>query len=1707
MRQPFVHEMFEEVVQRHPSRTALMSNDRSLTYAELDGWSNNIAHSLLERGATKGSFIHIVSESSFSVIGSMIAALKIGGVFVPMDPRQPEHRLRALAAQVPPNQVLTEAAIQAKVAPWFGDRVPLIPVDLESPNRTTSRRLPNGDSSSVANGAPAPALVSEPDDMCYIYFTSGSTGKPKAIAGRLKSIDHFVRWEISSFDVLPGTVVGQLTQPVFDAFLRDTFTPLCAGGTIRIPENRDIVLNPEQLGQWIEDAKIELLHSVPSLFRTLLNANLTSASLPDLRCVLLSGEPLLPSDVQKWMKIFDQRIRLVNLYGPTETTMVKLFHVVGTEDTSRGSIPVGKPIPGAEVLLLDEKGKPAAPGATGDIYIRTPYRTLGYYGNQELTDAVFVRNPLNDDPADVVYRTGDLGRFLADGSLEFLGRKDQQVKVRGIRVELDEIENTLLTTGLVREAAVTSREDGARNTYLCAYVVPSASAGVEQVRHAIAATLPEYMVPSFFLAMERLPRTSTGKIDRKSLPTPESAREQETNRLSVALSETQKKISQIFSGVLGIEQVGLDENFFHLGGHSLNAILVISRLRRTFQIDLPLRSLFETPTVAGLAQKIEVAKGGRAPELPLRKMGREGAVALSFAQQRLWFLDQLQPGNDAFNILAAVRIEGPLDRNILEQCLNEMVSRHEVLRTCFVMHEGQPRQQVLPAQSATLDVVDLGWVPISEQALEVEGLLREQARRPFNLEGGSLFRPQVIRLGAREHMLALNMHHIVSDDWSLNVLVRELAALYEARVKRQPSPLPAPPIQYADFALWQRQWLQGDVLENQLSYWRKQLADLPVLELPLDFPRPALQSTRGSRITRRVQGDLVRRVQQMSRSHDVTLFMSLLAVFEVLLLRYSGAEDLAVGTPVANRNREEIEGLIGFFVNTLVLRADLRGNPPFTELLIRVRDTALGAYAHPDLPFEKLVEELKPERQLSHTPLFQVMFALQNAPVPELQFADLTLTPVDTATHAVKYDVRMTAEEVSGEEAVLHVDYSTELFSAATIERMLEHFQNLLQSAVMNPQARLSELVMMGEGERRRILEEWNATRRDYRALPSVPEMFEAQANRTPQATALEFEQETLSYAELNRRANQLAHHLRGLGVGPEVRVALFLDRGLEMVVALLGVLKAGGTYVPLDPEYPAERLGFVAGDAQVSVLVTQSRLRGRLPEVKAEIVQIDTDWEHIASQGGENLTVRVEAGHAAYILYTSGSTGRPKGVVVTHGGLTNFLLAMNEVFGPDGAGKWIAVTSICFDISVLELFWTLAKGDHVVLHPGLTRAAARAENQLSGRGEGDESWDYSGKDLQCTPSFATGLMEQWKTQPRKPRLRKVLIGGEAATESLVRDLMSVAEDGVYNMYGPTETTVWSSVHQVTTVTGAVPIGKPIANTQMYVLDGRMEPVPAGVPGELYIGGAGLARGYWQRSELTAERFVPNPFSATAGDRLYRTGDRVKWRPDGALDFLGRFDSQIKLRGFRIELGEIEGAIAQHPLVKEAAVLIREYNNDKSLAAYVVCASEVTIMGSALRQYLRDRLPEYMVPGIVVLLERMPLTPNGKLDRKALLAVESKATLDANVSAASGSELEQKIAAIWQDILHIPKVHLDDNFFDLGGHSLLVVQVWSRLRGLVEKEPALIDLFTYPSIRSLARYLDQNQQAADESSVPDRVRRRKEYFSRKRKNLQRETIQ
>jgi amino acid adenylation domain-containing protein len=1164
-------------------------------------------------------------------------------------------------------------------------------------------------------------------------------------------------------------------------------------------------------------------------------------------------------------------------------------------------------------------------------------------------------------------------------------------------------------------------------------------------------------------------------------------------------------LGEIWAVLLKVDQVGRHDNFFDLGGHSLLAIRLVSRIRHLLGLEVRLGDVFAHPRLSDLARTLEGAVRAILPPIP--RVGRGERLQQSYAQQRVWFLAHMEGASEAYHISFGVRLIGHLDGAALRRALDRIVARHEMLRTIFTMVEGEAVQRVASVEESRFHLVDDDLRGQEDRPAKLNGLIEQEHRARFDLAAGPLIRGRLIWEGEDEHVLLISMHHIVSDGWSIGILLNELSTLYGAFVRGGEDPLPELDVQYADYAAWQRKWMEGDILRQQADYWKATLSGAPaLLELPTDHVRPSPQNYAGDFLELVLDEQLTGRLKELSRRHVATLYMTLLAGWAALLGRLSGQPDVLVGTPVANRGRAEIENLIGFFVNTLVLRVDAGGSPTVSQLLERVKTQALAAQQHQDIPFEQVVEIVRPSRSLSHSPLFQVMFIWQNAPAGRIELAGLESRPLRSAPYRMaKFDMTLSLQEVKGR-IVGEVEYATALFEARTIERYLGYFRRLLEAMVAEAN-HVDCLSMLPEAERHQLLYEWNDTTVQVPGGKCVHELIEEQVERTPEAMAVAFQDASLTYAELNRRANQLAHYLRGIGVGPEARVAICVERGLEMIVALLGVLKAGAAYVPLDPEYPVEWLQFIAQDAQTTVLLTQSRLRQRLAQVQTHILELDSGWKQVARQGRENLPSTAKPDNAAYIIYTSGSTGRPKGVVVVHRGLTNFLQAMSNLFGAGSPTQWMAVTSICFDISVLELFWTLTHGDHVILHPGLAQGANNSDNQQNAAAAEGQSWTGSGKDLQCTPSFVAGFIEQWKTESQKPVLRKLLVGGEALSEALARNLQGITADGVYNMYGPTETTVWSSVYRLPPQEdGAVSIGRPIANTQMYVLDGAMEPGPVGVVGELYIGGAGVARGYWQRPELTAERFVPNPFSSQAGERLYRTGDLVKWRADGNLDFQGRIDQQVKIRGHRIELGEIEAVLTQHPQVSEAAAIAREYNDDRRLLAYVVCQGQATIQGQDLRLFLRQHLPEYMVPSAVVQMESLPRTPNGKLNRQALPSPQKRTGVDApNLENRWGSELQSKIAGVWQELLHIPNVYAEDNFFDLGGHSLLVLQMRSALVKALDRDLTVVDLFTYPSIGSLSRYLEQNHPPAIDPFLY-RIDRQREYHGRRKKRIQEERI-
>ena len=1133
----------------------------------------------------------------------------------------------------------------------------------------------------------------------------------------------------------------------------------------------------------------------------------------------------------------------------------------------------------------------------------------------------------------------------------------------------------------------------------------------------------------------------------------------------VAQTGVEEMLCGIWEQVLQVERVGVNDNFFDLGGHSLLAAQVVSQIRRVFGIELEIQDLFEASSVSLLGPVVEQALGRQQGSSmgPLLRAERAGDIALSYAQQRLWFLDQLEPGRSTYNIPVAVRLQGHLEVEALGRALLEVIRRHEVLRTHIELRAGRGVQVIEAQWSGGVEEQDLRGLPAVERSQEILRVASEEAERPFDLSRGPLLRMRLLYVEEQEHVLLLTMHHIVSDGWSMGLLMREVAVLYEAYAQGRPSPLPELSIQYADYAVWQREWLQGEVLEEQLGYWRKQLAGVEVLELPTDHARPSQPSRRGGSVEVRIAEPLLGRLKELSRREEMSLFMVLLTSFQLLLSRYSGQTDIAVGTPVANRTRSELEDLIGFFVNQLVLRTDLGGEPSVRELLGRVRQVCLQAYAHQDLSFERLVEEINPERSLNRTPLFQAFLALQNAPTRAMDLEGLRLEPIQAGPVPARFDLEMVVGEQGGELAGVLI-YATDLYEPATVERMVGHWLRLLEQMVADPEQRISQLQMLSSVELEQVLREWNRTDAEY-PEPSVQELIASQAARTPEAVAVMSGGVQLSYGELNGRANQLAHYLHRLGVGPEVRVGLCMDRSVDLVIGLLGILKAGGVYVPLDPDQPEERLSYMIEDAAISVLLTQTAVADKLLSASVRTVYVDQDWEEIAKGSDQNPAAYVQPCNGAYLIYTSGSTGRPKGVLVEHHSLKNTLLYSASRFGL-GADDAVAVmASFAFDISLLELMSVWLSGGRSTI---LTRGEVLDVERL-------------GKSLQSVtvvhgvPSLMRQLVVAWQQDHHRPQqLRELLTGGDTVSAGLLRDLAETFPgcDRVV-LYGPTEASMICATQQITSVEGGrvSPIGRAIANTRIYVLDEDMQPVPVGVSGELYIGGAGVARGYVNRAELTACKFVPDPFGGV-GERLYRSGDIGRWRGDGQLEFVGRADEQVKIRGYRIEPGEVEGALRELAGVQDAVVVAREDEpGQKRLVAYLV--SEEPLQREQLREQLGRRLPEYMVPSLYVRLEALPLTGNGKLDRQRLPVPERASLTAGSAEDVAQTGVEEMLCGIWEQVLQVERVGVSDNFFDLGGHSLLAAQVVSQIRRVFGIELEIQDLFEASSVSLLGPVVEQ----------------------------------
>ncbi|WP_279636870.1 non-ribosomal peptide synthetase [Corallococcus llansteffanensis] len=1653
LRQPLaVHSLFEQRAALNPHSPAVACDGQVLTYGELDARANQLAWHLRSLGVGTDSCVALCLERSVETVIALLGVWKAGGAYVPLDPNQPALRLQSLVREVAAPVVVTVARHASAFSSTH-----LVRMDEDASLLSRLR----------TDAPPGEALA---DSLAYVLFTSGSTGRPKGVAVAHSQLSSYVAsvtqrlgLEACSSFALVSTFVADLGNTVL-------FPALTTGGLLHVL-SQECASSPAAFADYFARHPIDCMKVVPSHLAALLTAPEPRHVLPHKRLVL-GGESSTWALLQT-VHALAPDCEVHNHYGPTETTVGVLAGRVQlpASHSASTSVPLGWPLAHSRLYVLDASLRPTPLGVPGELFVGGAQVTRGYLARPDLTAERYVPDLYSPAPGARMYRTGDRVRWLPDGRVEFLGRTDFQVKVRGFRVEPGEVATVLRSLPSVHEAVVVARQDSPGDTRLVAYVVPSASSvaalDLPALRASLQQMLPEYMVPSAFVVLEALPLTPNGKVDRKALPVPEASASR--SGYVAPRTPTEELLAPLWAEVLRLPRVGAQDHFFELGGHSLLATQLVARVRAAFGVELPLRSVFEAPILADLARRIDDAgkqvSGVQAP--PLVPASRTGELPLSFAQQRLWFIDQLVPGASTYNVPSILRLEGELHLEALRQSLTELVRRHEALRTCFPSRQGQPFQRIASPTDLPLPTVDLS--PLGEAALdEARRLASAEAQRPFDLASGPLVRALLLKLSLTEHVLVFTLHHIVSDGWSRGVLVREVAALYSAFSQGLPSPLPELPVQYADYALWQRSWLHGDVLEAQLSYWRQRLADASPLELSTDFPRPAVQSFHGGLVPLRLAPPLAQALKALGQREGVTPFMLLLASFQVLLSRYAGQEDVRVGTPIAGRTHAETEGLIGFFVNTLVLRSLVAPGASFHHLLQQVREASLGAYAHQDVPFERLVEDLRPQRDLTRPPLFQALFALQNTSMPALQLPGLALRPLDVEGHSVKAELELFLfESTNGFEGSL--SYNTALFAPATVQRMARHFGALVEALVAHPEAPLASASMLSLDEQRQVLLDWNDTHTDFPRDATLPELFQAQARRTPDAVALVFGEDCITYRQLEERANQLAHALISMGVTPGTPVALGLERSFDLIVALLAVVKAGAAYVPLELAHPRERLALLLEDCASPLLLTHSSLKDRLPCFAGRILLLDSEEASLfARQPTHAPNVPTAAESLAYVMFTSGSTGRPKGVLVPHRGVVRLVCGSSFIdFGPQHS--FLQLAPAAFDASTLEIWGALLHGARLVLAPPHALSIEELAALLR---------RHAPSTLWLTAAlFEQVALHQPDTLARVPQL---LVGGDVLPAEHVRQHLSRLPPGavLVNGYGPTENTTFSTTHTLHSRSDfghAVPIGRPLSQSTTYVLDASLRPVPVGVPGELFVGGAGLAWGYLHRPELTAERFIPHPFATTPGEHLYRTGDKARWLADGTLQFLGRTDHQVKLRGFRIEPGEVEAALRRIPAVAEALVLAREdVPGDKRLVAYVVPSSPLTEdLAEKLRAQLQQQLPGYMVPSAFVVLEALPLTPNGKVDRKALPAPDAAASLGRYV--APRTPLEQLIAQAFAEVLRLERVSAEADFFDLGGHSLLAVQLMALLRERTGRALPLSALFQGSTVERLAALLSPSE--------------------------------
>lgn len=1647
-----LHEIFEQQVERTPENIAVVDGKCESSYRALNSAANRLAHYLMKHGVRRGHRIGLCLPRSTETAVGLLAILKCGAAYVPLDPSYPADRLRFMGNDAGLEVILTTGRLANELFAG-SSKLPKM-VDLRSSNSWEGESQEN------------PRVEVTPSDLAYILYTSGSTGRPKGVAAPHRVPVARIFAEQPVFEA--GESCCAKTSLNFIDSIWELFLPWKHGArTTLIPEAS--VKDPETLVEAVAHSGATRIVMVPSLLRALLESEIPlSDLLPHMKYWISSGEAL-PADL---CTLFASRLPdavLVNIYGTTETWDATRSDSLQKRDQSK--LTIGKPLPGASVYVLDEAMEPCAIGVSGELYVGGSYLPIGYWGQPEMTAEKFCPNPFAGHEGERLYRTGDLARYLPDGNLEYLGRRDNQVKVRGFRVEPNEIEAALRQLPAVRQAVVVLRD-----SQLAAFLTLKSGFDLhpEDARIHLQRTLPSHMVPAHFVKLEALPLTPNGKVDRLALPALDEGMmgEQSGKIVRAPAGETEEKIAAIWSEVLRVRNIDAEAQFFEVGGDSLSAIRVVARLSKAFQRPIALRSLIESPTVASMARWIDSGAQEEAPELEHEDSEE---APLTFTQRRLWFLDQLNPGTASYTIPNVLHLHGPLEREAISASFRALIERHSVLRTVFRSRDGEPFQLALPVpEQVPIRFVDLSHLPPQERKAASRRAAAEQGRIPWDLANGPLYRVQVLSLSREEQVLSTAFHHIIADGRSMGIFSREFALYYQSYAKGVSLNIPELPIQYADFARWERRMVQGDLFQKQLAFWKERLRGAALLEMPVDNPRPAVHQFRGKKIVFDIPEPVANRMRSIARAENATSFMWILAGFQMLLSRYCNQTDVMIGTAMWNRSRVELEKLIGLFVNTIPMRHDFSGDPTPREALRRVRDGCLGAFSNMDLPFEEMLKQVQVDRDLSRqgSPLFQIMLIHQPGPGANARKTGDGARGVSMDTQRIdtgfsNFDLLLSTNDTPDAEVSCMLSYDLTLFEETSIRRFVSHLQILFAQFAKHPDRPFSQISFLDKDEHELLVQEWGRGEAcAYSALP-VHKLVAQHAERNPGRPAVKFGTAQLTYHQLDQQSSRVAHFLLGQGTGREEPVAICVERGLELIVAMLAVMKAGATVVTIDPSYPRDRIDYILRDCGASRILVSESTRALFAEAPDSYLchLLDLNSQFFDGFSAEAPAIAVSPRQLAYVIYTSGSTGKPKGVMVEHRQLSQTIQAQIEQFeiGPDS--RVLQMLSLSFDAAMGEVFRTLVAGGLLLM--------ARKEELLPGP---DLAQRLAKERVTVTAMSPTALGALPDVSGELTELETLIVGGESCPADLAARWMKGRR--LLNGYGPTETTIGATVAINWEASGKPPLGRPLPNVELYVLDPAMEPTPVGVPGELFIGGAGVARGYLKRPSLTAERFVPNPFSDTLGSRLYRTGDLVRWRADGQLDFIGRIDQQVKIRGHRIELGEIEAALTSSPDVQGAVVVDFDHGGTKKLAAYVLPSGSVKgVDVSALREHLRGMLPDYMMPATFMPLSKFPMTSNGKIDRRALPAPMLGNGGAQAEFVAPRTDLERQIAVIWQEVLGVDRVGVNDNFFEMGGDSISSIRVIAAA-GKQELVISPQEMFKFQTVSELAHAMQGRQRQA-----------------------------